>query len=567
LQLEERVERFAHPATNRCVYTCVIGDYEQLNEQAVAKESTIPFICLTDNARLTSETWKIIQVEPLFLADPIRSHRILKILPHRYLPNFDASLYIDNAVILIEPPENFLDEFAGDFSLPTHSFRDNLLGEFLEVKKLGFDDEIRINEYLNHVALTDPAALMERPYWAGMLYRNHRSETVRHALEMWAAHVLRYSRRDQLSANVVFRQSGLNPNRINIDNLQSRFHKWPSTIGRDYNHPLRRPRASLEAVEACRRKCQNEDEVAILDFVIKGQHSLKSELFMKVIHKHLATLRNLVAKVIRSRKNLSTCDFVKCTNGNNIYIDPADNRGVALVQSGGTLTPKTIEMWQLLLSEQDWTHIIDVGANYGELLISAELPSTARVIAVEPNSHLHSYLFKTLREAGVNATIISAAISDRSGEADLIVDRTWSGLTSLQSNLIETKGHRLSSLRVQTKTLDMIVTGADEHPMRVLTKIDVEGHDIAVLRGARTLMTRAADFVALIEILHLNDTDLNWMISEFVIELFDPQSKTFVHLETRDPAFFRREISARGLYPQDAVLRRRGNVGVEMLGE
>jgi hypothetical protein len=42
-------------------------------------------------------------------------------------------------------------------------------------------------------------------------------------------------------------------------------------------------------------------------------------------------------------------------------------------------------MWRSLLAERPWTHVIDVGANYGEMLVGVELPRAATVIALEPN--------------------------------------------------------------------------------------------------------------------------------------------------------------------------------------
>src|SRR5258705_13252141 len=40
-------------------------------------------------------------------------------------------------------------------------------------------------------------------------------------------HVLRFSRRDQLSANYAFRRTGFAPRRIESDNHASWFHRWP----------------------------------------------------------------------------------------------------------------------------------------------------------------------------------------------------------------------------------------------------------------------------------------------------------------------------------------------------
>jgi redox-sensitive bicupin YhaK (pirin superfamily) len=47
-----------------CVYTTLVGGYEELNEQPIAQSSSIPFICLTDDPALTSNTWQIRRYPP-----------------------------------------------------------------------------------------------------------------------------------------------------------------------------------------------------------------------------------------------------------------------------------------------------------------------------------------------------------------------------------------------------------------------------------------------------------------------------------------------------------------------
>lgn len=70
--------------SRRVVYTVLIGEYEKLNEQPLSKASAIPFVCLTDHPGLTSQTWQVQQVKPLFALDPIRSQRFLKFNAHLY---------------------------------------------------------------------------------------------------------------------------------------------------------------------------------------------------------------------------------------------------------------------------------------------------------------------------------------------------------------------------------------------------------------------------------------------------------------------------------------------------
>ena len=230
-----------------CVYTSLIGRYEQLNEQPVAGRSSIPFICLTDDPELRSDSWRIRRVTPLFPMDPIRSQRDIKLRPHVHLPDFDASLYIDNSVLLSETPELLFERSfpASGMALPLHSFRESTLDEFLEVARLGFDDPSRVFEQMNHYAIESPDVLSQRPYWTGLLLRDHRNPELRAMLDVWMAHVNRYSRRDQLSVVAALRHSGFVPDVLELDNQSSWFHTWPHTQGRAREAGPRLPATSF----------------------------------------------------------------------------------------------------------------------------------------------------------------------------------------------------------------------------------------------------------------------------------------------------------------------------------
>jgi hypothetical protein len=54
---------------------------------------------------------------------------------------------------------------------------------------------------------------------------------------------------------------------------------------------------------------------------------------------------------------------VRTAAGVRMYIDPLDQRGGQLLQSGGNLNPEAVAIWHRLLSEGAWTHVVDVGAN------------------------------------------------------------------------------------------------------------------------------------------------------------------------------------------------------------
>lgn len=220
-----------------CVYTCLIGDYELLNEQEIATTSKIDFICFTDNPELKSETWQIRHLKPIFEADPIRSQRYIKIMAHQYLEEYQNSLYIDNAIKLKVRPEELILKYLElfDIAVPTHCFRETLLDEFNEVINLGLDDSSRVIEQLNHLLLYNPNILQAKPLCAGLLFRQHNKTEVIKFQEKWAQLILRYSRRDQLSINIALESANLQVNYIPIDINDSYFHSWPHHNSRNRN--------------------------------------------------------------------------------------------------------------------------------------------------------------------------------------------------------------------------------------------------------------------------------------------------------------------------------------------
>ena len=220
---------------NYCVYTCLFGEYERLNEQPTATLSKIPYICFTDDQKLTSETWQIRHVTPLFSMDPLRSHRVLKIKPWDFLPDYDLSLYIDNSVILKKTAEEIFARYniEDEIGIAQHDHRDKVLDEFIAVARLGFDDQTRIFEQLNHYLISQPDILNEKPFWGGMLIRSHKNKETRAMADLWLGHVFRYSRRDQLSLNLAIKNSNVKLKLLEIANFTSWFHDWPISYKRD----------------------------------------------------------------------------------------------------------------------------------------------------------------------------------------------------------------------------------------------------------------------------------------------------------------------------------------------
>ncbi len=215
------------PLLRRVLFTVVTGKYEVLNELEIS-DPAVHGICFTDSPDLVSSTWEVVQFTPSFAGDPIRSQRLIKILGHPRLDAYDEWLYVDNTVRVTVAPSVILDEWlnSADLAIPSHSHRASTREEFAVVQGDDLDSYERIEEQLQHYQETFAATLEERPLWTGMIARRP-TPLVREWADTWAKHVLRYSRRDQLSVCVALHICEPSINRIQIDNFLSPFHQWP----------------------------------------------------------------------------------------------------------------------------------------------------------------------------------------------------------------------------------------------------------------------------------------------------------------------------------------------------
>ncbi|MDR5700372.1 glycosyltransferase domain-containing protein [Agromyces aerolatus] len=246
----------------RAVYTAIFGGYEQLHEQPMAAgDDALPFICFTDDPELTSETWEVRVIPPRFRKDLIRSARHVKIEGHPDLSAFDETLWIDNTVHLHVDPNEILDAWLDgfDLGLPKHSYRRSVIAEFDAIAEVGYDDPDRVYEQLLHYLATEDAVVDEPPLWTALLARRH-TDAVASAMRLWMDHVLRYSRRDQLSINYVLRESGLEARRVDLNNFNSALHKWPVEVDRKWGRSDSRFQDALRAPRVAVGHLQNEND-------------------------------------------------------------------------------------------------------------------------------------------------------------------------------------------------------------------------------------------------------------------------------------------------------------------
>lgn len=140
---------------------------------------------------------------------------------------------------------------------------------------------------------------------------------------------------------------------------------------------------------------------------------------------------------------------------------------------------------------------LDVGANSGSYAAELRrLAPTARIMAFEPHPKTYRELADRLAGAGVET--FQCALGDRPGRMELYDFASADGSTqaSLSRDSVGLYTHDVVAHPVSVTTVDDFLA---EHgiPRVALLKIDTEGFDIAVLRGAREAI--AAKRISLIQ--------------------------------------------------------------------
>lgn len=137
------------------------------------------------------------------------------------------------------------------------------------------------------------------------------------------------------------------------------------------------------------------------------------------------------------------------------------------------------------LSRGDW--VIDIGANVGHYTcrFSDLVGPTGRVVAMEPVPETFALLAANARWfRWRNVTLVNAAASDKAAVGSMVVPRFETGLKNFYQAQLTAKSESDDGLGVFCLPLDGLQIPG---PVRLI-KVDAEGHEPQVLRGAMSLI-------------------------------------------------------------------------------
>ncbi len=168
-----------------------------------------------------------------------------------------------------------------------------------------------------------------------------------------------------------------------------------------------------------------------------------------------------------------------------------DSIGLSIQQLGVFELSVAEVLWRLA---DPGEFVLDVGANVGQMtaLLARRVGPAGRVLAFEPNDDVRAVLARNVAAWGAMAglapiEISSVALSDRAGEGVLVIPPHYAWNRGTASVGAPGAGGTGERRPIRLARLDEVVDGGA--PIGVM-KVDVEGHEPAVLAGGESLLAQ-----------------------------------------------------------------------------
>lgn len=214
----------------KVVYSCITNGYDNLIEP---KCVTLDFdyILFTDDKNLKSKIWEIRPLPKECENLPKnKKQRIIKLLPHKFLKDYDLSIWVDGNIEITGNMNEFVYKNANDAScsvfIPKHPKRDCIYDEEKAVLSMKKDSSKITNpqiEGYKKEGFPKHFGLIQ----SGIMIRRHNNEDCKKLMECWFKEVKEKSHRDQLSFNyVLWKNKNVKVTYMDKNIFKSKWANW-----------------------------------------------------------------------------------------------------------------------------------------------------------------------------------------------------------------------------------------------------------------------------------------------------------------------------------------------------
>lgn len=193
------------------IYTVVTGGYDRIDTPKVV-DNRFDYICFTDGcASVNGDVWKTVRISNEEGLDNVRLARKHKILCHRYLADYDYSVYVDAKIRICGDLTEYIRSYSRGSAMLCfpHFVRSCAYEEASACCTMGKDDGKLITGQMDgyrREGFPEQFGLID----TACLVRQHKNETLNRVLECWWSEVRDKSRRDQLSIGYACWKNGFN---------------------------------------------------------------------------------------------------------------------------------------------------------------------------------------------------------------------------------------------------------------------------------------------------------------------------------------------------------------------
>jgi len=205
------------------IYTAIFGGKDNLIEPEFIPQGC-DFVCFTDQD-FKSDVWEVRKIEPES-KDPVRNARMYKVLPHKYLSEYEISIWVDGNLLVRGDVNKLINDYLKNNNLAvfSHSQHTKRWKKLFWIKN-GEDcrdcvyEEVRFLLKMNSEGkYKDDFTLIKNqiekyheegyPEHNGLvvsmvILRKHNEQSIIKTMEDWWREIQEGSRRDQLSFNYV----------------------------------------------------------------------------------------------------------------------------------------------------------------------------------------------------------------------------------------------------------------------------------------------------------------------------------------------------------------------------
>jgi len=206
-------------------------------------------------------------------------------------------------------------------------------------------------------------------------------------------------------------------------------------------------------------------------------------------------LYGVVRPVWNRLPDMSSFTFTAAFGGNSVRFRPFVMHDFLFVLANANRNHEPLV--QAVFKPKPGEVMVDVGAHIGLYTMRAaqEVGDTGRVISAEPDPQSYAILKDNITQNHLsNVHAINAALSDRSGQMTFYActDPSLSGFE------LQPKAKLREKRVVKTLTLDELLDSLGIDQVNWI-KLDVEGAETKVLRGAKRLLARAKNLHIIVE--------------------------------------------------------------------